>query len=80
MPPRVQRRVTVMREDPALRELPKASVSGKERRAEASAPGAAKQGAANVVPAQKRGALAAQAELRLEDILGEPAVHTAVWC
>lgn len=80
MPPRVQRRVTIMREDPALRELPKATTSGKERRAEATETGAAKRGAANIVPVQERGALAPQAELRLEDILGEPAVHAAVMC
>ena len=86
LPPRVQRRVTLAREDPALRELPAAGVTLKERQgAEAAGgtadehAGAAKRGAANVAPKQERGSLQApQAELRMEDILGEPPMTTQV--
>ena len=68
-----------MRDDPALRELPRAGDSGRDAASSAREQhGGANRGAANVVPAQERGALAPQAELRMVDILGEVAVTTAV--
>ena len=80
VPPRVQRRVTLTREDPALRDLHESRVTGKGRKSAQAAvspadgtEGTPRQRAAKIAPPiQERGLLAPEAELRMEDILGEP--------
>ncbi len=85
MLPRVKRRVTFTRMDPALREQPapkakKRKSTGAEspgRRSEGPAAGAAAGGSAGTVPKQGQGGQQA-AELTLEDIVGSPGMASMV--